>query len=86
MLPDTLLNFMSIFRTLRNKEATVALSLDVKKAFDTFWVVKLLYKLIKFDLPPRLLKFLHSNLTERRFCVSVSGVVSEGMDAFQGVP
>lgn len=82
-----LMNFTSdVNRNLRNKETTVAVSLDVEKAFDTVWVMGLLYKLIRFDFPPKLVKFLHSYLTGRRFCVSVNANFSEEMDVSQGVP
>jgi len=53
------------------KKTTVALFLDVAKAFDRVWIQGVIYKLIVLKTPHYLIKLIFSYLTERSFKVRV---------------
>ncbi|GFW28579.1 probable RNA-directed DNA polymerase from transposon X-element [Trichonephila clavipes] len=53
----------------KDKKYTGAIFLDIQKAFDRVWHVGLLYKLIKINTPPPLIRIIRSFLTNRTFAV-----------------
>ncbi|GBP70187.1 RNA-directed DNA polymerase from mobile element jockey [Eumeta japonica] len=55
---------------------TVAVFLDMEKAFDRVWHDGLIYKLIDTSLPPALTKVVANFLQRRSFCVAVDDVLS----------
>ena len=70
-----------------NKNAdTVALSMDLRKAFDRVWHAGLLYKLINLKVNPNLLCLLNSYLTNRKIVVEANGGKSEEIEIKRGVP
>ena len=54
---------------LKVKESTGMLLMDVEKAFDRVWHNGLIYKMIKYNFPPRIIKFIYSFLNNRKFHV-----------------
>lgn len=53
------------------------LLMDVEKAFDRVWHNGLIYKMIKYNFPHRITKFIYSFLNNREFHVKVIGKMSE---------
>jgi hypothetical protein len=69
-----------------NKIFTVAVFLDIEKAFDTTWHSGLLYKLYKLEFSTSLIKLIGSFLSQRKFRVSVEGVMSKPREMQTGEP
>lgn len=65
---------------------TVAVLLDVSKAFDKVWHDGLTFKLKQSPLPPSAVTLLHSYLTGRSFKVCVEGLLSNPRPIQAGVP
>ena len=57
------------------KMATVAVFLDITKAYDFTWHTGLIYKLIQMNVPCELIKVLDSFLAQRSFRVNMYGVL-----------
>ncbi|GFU01164.1 RNA-directed DNA polymerase from mobile element jockey [Trichonephila clavipes] len=55
---------------------TAAVFLDIQKAFDRVWHTGLLYKLIKYKIPPPLILLLKSYINERSFTVKINRTYS----------
>lgn len=69
------------------KTPTIAVLLDVEKAFDTVWKEGLIYKMRHlFHIPPHLCRIIHSYLSSRSFKVTVNDAVSPSFDIAAGVP
>lgn len=68
------------------KEVTVAVLLDMEKAFDRVWHPGLLYKLSTSTSPRRLVKTVGSFLEGRRFQVAVENALSTSRPIRAGVP
>lgn len=66
--------------------ATVAVLLDVSKAFDRVWHDGLMYKLSESPVPASAVHLLHSYLTGRSFQTSVEGEMSSVRPIGAGVP
>ena len=49
-----------VIQNLREKVCTVAISLDIEKAFDSAWYKGILYKLVDLGIDPYLLKTFQS--------------------------
>ena len=62
---------------LDRKGTTVAIFLDIGKAYDSTWHTGLVYKLIHMGLPGELIKVLDSYLAHRAFRVRMDGTLSE---------
>jgi hypothetical protein len=60
----------------KNNMSTVAVFLDIEKAFDITWHPGLLYKLSKLQFSTNLIKLISSFLSQRNFRVSVEGEMS----------
>ncbi|GFU03550.1 RNA-directed DNA polymerase from mobile element jockey [Trichonephila clavipes] len=67
-------------------EATGVLFLDIAKAFDKIWHDGLLFKLIRLDFPPPLIKSIHSFLSHRSFRVRVDKTLSSPRPIRSGLP
>ncbi len=68
------------------KKSTVAVFLDIDKAFDTVWTQGLLYKLSKAGLSGHILGWLRNFLLDRKFCVRVGGHFSSFRKTENDVP
>lgn len=83
---NALLKFQSdIVNNLRSRICTVAISLDIEKAFDSAWHTGILYKLVDLGTDPFLVKMFLSYLSDRKFSVQINdssssfGVVKSGV-------
>lgn len=66
---------------INSKQSTIAVFLDIEKAFDTVWIKGLLYKLIKLKFPPFVIQLLQSYLSARKFKVKVGNEFSDVKNA-----
>ncbi|CAG4957977.1 unnamed protein product [Colias eurytheme] len=72
---------------LNKNERAVAVLLDIEKAFDRVWHEGLIYKILTAtQCPARLVRILHSFLSNRSFHVSVSSAISQDHAVQAGVP
>lgn len=71
---------------LRDKKCTVAISLDIEKAFDSAFHKGILYKLVDIGVDPFLVKLLKSYFTSRKFCVQINRSISSSGPVCSGVP
>jgi hypothetical protein len=69
-----------------NNMSTVAVFLDIEKAFDTTWHPGLLYRLSKLQFSNNLLQLISSFLSQRNFRVWVEGEMSTPRYMQAGVP
>ena len=74
------------FRTLESRQDVGSIFFDLWKAFDSVPHKLLLDKLIKYELDPHILSWLHSYLAERKQHVVVGGESSPDSSVFSGVP
>lgn len=75
-----------VTKGLRNRQATVMCSLDIKKAFDSVWVKGLIYKLIKAKIPLYILRMIVSFFDSRRLCIFIDEEKSDEIELASGVP
>ncbi|KAJ2939362.1 hypothetical protein O0L34_g13456 [Tuta absoluta] len=71
---------------INKKEHTVAVFLDMEKAFDRVWHPGLIYKLATTKVPPRLVRIIASFLEGRSFRVRVDQTISTERPILAGVP
>ena len=64
----------------------LALSFDIKAAFDSVWHIGLIYKMLKAQVPRYIVEWTHDFLTGRSFEVKVNDAVSGLMPIVTGVP
>jgi hypothetical protein len=69
-----------------NKISTAAVFLAIEKAFYTTWHSDMLNKLSKLEFSASLFKLIGSYLSQRKFRVSVEGVIPTPMEMQAGVP
>ena len=62
---------------LNKKYGTIAILLDVSKAFDTVYTTGLIYKMIKYGFDPYLIKVIYSFLQNRSFKVTCEEALSQ---------
>ena len=67
-------------------KVTIAVFLDIEKAFDTMWVDGLIYKLIKMKFPHYLIRIISSYLKDRSFRVKLENQLSDPTVVNDGVP
>lgn len=60
---DTLWHF-------QKDEVTGACLIDLKKAFDSVWLDGLIYKLLKFEFPPHLVRIIYNMINGRQFLIN----------------
>jgi hypothetical protein len=65
---------------------SVALFLDINKAFDSIWHKGLLYKLFKLNCPKYLVSIIKNYLEDRTLSVRINNHVSKEFKPEQGVP
>lgn len=75
-----------IVLNLRDKKCTVAVFLDVEKAFDHASHYGILTKMINIGFNPQIIKLIKSFFTRRQFCVQFKHKLSELSDVNCGVP
>ena len=75
-----------VIQNLRNKFCTVAISLDIEKAFDSAWHKGILYKLVDLGVDPFLIKTFQSYFMNRKFCVQINKTSSGFDNVKSGVP
>lgn len=84
---DALLKFQNdIVTNLRKQSCTVAVSLDVEKAFDHASHFGILYKMVQIGFDPNIVKLLSSFFSDREFCIQIFGIESEIGSVNCGVP
>jgi hypothetical protein len=66
--------------------STVAVFIDIEKAFDTTWHPGLLHMLSELQFPISLIKLNTSSITNRNFKISVEGELSSPRKVAAGVP
>jgi len=76
----------SITEGFQTRQTTIAVFLDISKAYDTTWHTGLIYKLIGMGLPGDLIKIIESFLSQRSFRVRMDGAHSEWKNLKAGVP
>lgn len=82
-----LLKFSSdVVENLRNKSCTVAISLDIEKAFDSAWHKGIFYKLVDLGIDPYLIKIFQSYFLNRQFSIQINDVSSDFGLVSSGVP
>ncbi|GFT34295.1 RNA-directed DNA polymerase from mobile element jockey [Trichonephila clavipes] len=77
---------LNILAGFQDRKSTEAVFLDIQKAFDRVWHVGLLYKLIKINTPPHLIKLINSFLKNRSFTVKVNNTHSSNRRIIAGTP
>lgn len=73
-------------RKSHGKEKTVAVFLDVAKAFDRVWHQGLIYKLMNANIPHPLVKLIDSFLKDRTFQIKINDHLSTSRNIEAGVP
>lgn len=73
-------------KALEEKGETIAVALDISKAFDQVWHKNLFTKLPTFGLSPDLCLWIRNFLTDRKISVVVDGVSSDPHPINAGVP
>lgn len=83
-----LLTFVdTVTRGLNAKRPTLAVSLDVEKAFDTVWHEGIIYKIYKkYGFGAQLSRMIYNYLIDRSFMVEIEGVSSTSHSTVAGVP
>ena len=67
-------------------KVTAAVFLDAEKAFDKCWHEGLLYKLVKLNLPTKVVRIIASFLSNRQFVVKYKDEISTKSETTAGVP
>ena len=75
-----------ITKSINHKDSTIAVFLDIEKAYDATWHDGLLFKMDKFNFPPAITKVISSYLQDRTFHVREDGTVSSPREMTTGVP
>ncbi|GFU26384.1 RNA-directed DNA polymerase from mobile element jockey [Trichonephila clavipes] len=70
----------------KDRKSTGVVFLDIQKVFDRVWHIGLLYKLIKINIHPHLIKVISSYLCNRTFSVRVNNIHSSNKPVQCGVP
>lgn len=84
---DALLKFQNdVVNHLRIKQCTVAVSLDVEKAFDHAYHNGIIYKMIQIGFDPSIIKLFTSFFKNRKFSVQFGQTRSDLGNVYCGVP
>lgn len=75
-----------VIQNLRKQQCTVAVSLDIEKAFDKAYHDGILFKMIKIGFNPSIVKLVKSFFDCRRFCVQINNALSSQGEISCGVP
>jgi ribonuclease HI/exonuclease III len=68
------------------KQSTVAVFLDISKAYDSVWTQGLLYKTAKLGITGQTLAWIKEFLTDRSMCVRIGDQTSDHKTVENGVP
>ena len=68
------------------KDVSIAVFLDIKRAFDTVWQVGLVSKFYTFGFNPSLVKLIENFLLDRTFSVTVGDHISSKKSLNAGLP
>lgn len=71
---------------MNQRRHTVAVFLDIEKAFDRVWHEGLLYKLLQTNMPKQYISIIASFLSNRTFYITVEGINSTTKRMLAGVP
>lgn len=71
---------------LRDEKCTVAISLDIEKAFDSAFHRGILFKLVEIGVDPFLVNIMKSYFTNRKFTVQINNTTSSTGPVCSGVP
>ena len=83
---EHLTTFTQAITGMHRDQVTVALLLDVSKAFNSVWHECLLAKLAAAGLPDHMLRFLGSWLADRQYATRIDNTVSTFREHTRGVP
>jgi hypothetical protein len=72
--------------SFKHKRSTVAVFLDISKAYDTVWIEGLLYKLTRIGIHGTCLGWLSNFLQNRSICIRLGSYISESRIIKNGVP
>lgn len=75
-----------IYTAFQKKQHTIAIFIDITKAFDRVWHQALRYKLIKIGTPHYIISIINSFLTNRTFSVNVNNHISNPRTINAGLP
>lgn len=75
-----------VVTNLREKSCTVAISLDIEKAFDSACHIGILHKMVDLGVDPYLVKLMYSYLADRKFMVQINNSSSQYGPVKSGVP
>lgn len=76
----------TVTQALNLRQYSLAILLDVQKAFDKVWHEGLIRKLLNINLPIPIVKLIHSYLTDRTMRVKVGNSFSDPFTPRAGVP
>jgi ribonuclease HI len=77
---------LDIKRSFKEKQSTVAVFLDIEKAYDSVWITGLLYKLSKIGIHGSCLAWLSNFLQNRSICIRLGSHSSAFKLLKNGVP
>ena len=76
----------SINKGFANKESTLAVFLDIQKAFDMLWRKGIIIKLQNMGICGRIIKWIDNFLTNRKIQVKINNTLSTSYTVQNGVP
>lgn len=71
---------------IKAKKETLAVFLDIQKAFDSVWHNGLRMRLVSTDLPLRTVRWISNFLSNRKYRTRINGCLSEEFSSEAGVP
>jgi hypothetical protein len=71
---------------IKGRDSTLAVFLDIQKAFDSVWHDGIRYRLHEIDVPTRILRWTSSFLTSRTMRATIKGTTSGSFTPAAGVP
>ena len=86
-ITDNIVNLENdVQKSINNKEHTLAVFLDINKAYDTVWIEGLIHKLGNIGIQGNMLRFLHNFLKDRTYQVRVGRQLSHEFKMERGLP
>ena len=73
-------------KSVKSKKSTAGVFVDLQKAFDSVWIVGLMFKLRNIGISGPFLKLISSYLLSRTVKIHLNGITSEYFDCQIGVP
>lgn len=75
-----------IVTSFSKKKSTVAVFLDIEKAYDSIWIQRLLFKMASMGITGAILAWLKNFVTGRSMCVRIGDQKSNHKTISNGVP